>query len=135
MFVRNRTPSSNATVSTQRACNEAKSCSEVSIGVTRLSGSSRPVGFIVGLDLRLIFGERQFEADVGVQVTVGHVMHELPHRPSFRPIRRVELLLVQAVNRGTQIRWQLSQDSDVVRAARAASASVAGTFHSNLPMG
>jgi hypothetical protein len=41
------------------------------------------------------------------------VVHHLPHSPSARPVRCVELGIAQAVHRGTQSLRQLAQDLDL----------------------
>src|SRR5437773_635710 len=52
----------------------------------------------------LVFGQRQLQADVGVQVAVRDVMHDLPHGPATVAIWRIELRIVQAFHRGAQFR-------------------------------
>src|SRR5688500_10289308 len=51
-----------------------------------------PTVFVVRLDSRFVFSQRKLEAAVAVQMTVGHMVHDLPNGPAARPIRRVELL-------------------------------------------
>jgi len=63
-----------------------------------------PSIFVIRFDGRLIFGERKLEPAVAVQVTIGHVMHDLPDSPPAGSIRRVELLLSQPFNRGSKLR-------------------------------
>ena len=75
--------------------------SEPSMGM-RAVGQSRPGGFVVGLDGGPVLGERELEADVGVGVAVGEVMHDLAHGPAAVAIGRVELGVVEAADRGAQ---------------------------------
>ena len=63
---------------------------------------ARPRRLVVRLDRRVVFGQRQLEADVGVHVAVGHVVHDLTHGPSAGPIRRIELRVGQAGDRRAQ---------------------------------
>ena len=53
----------------------------------------RPLLFGVGLYRRVLFGEGEFESDVGVHVTVREVMNNLADSPALGPVRRVELLI------------------------------------------
>src|SRR5439155_25552252 len=62
----------------------------------------RPAVFGVGLDCRLVLGERQLETHVRIHVTVGDVMRDLAHRPSTFAIGRFQLIGRQALYRGTQ---------------------------------
>src|SRR3990172_1685586 len=56
----------------------------------------RPGRLIVALDLRLVLGHRELEADVAVEVSVGKVVDDLPNGPSAWPVRCLELLPVEA---------------------------------------
>ena len=76
---------------THRSCSASSRASDVAIGADRHVAELGPRGLVVRLDRRRVLRDRELEAHVGVQVAVGHVMHDLPHRPSARPIRRVEL--------------------------------------------
>jgi len=58
-----------------------------------------PFRLVVGLDRRLVFGERQAEADIAVEVAVGDVVYHLAGRPAVRAIGRVELLRGEPLNR------------------------------------
>src|SRR3990172_258227 len=58
----------------------------------------RPGRLIVALYLRLVLGHRELEANVAVEVAVGKMVDDLPHRPSAWPVRRLELLPVEAGN-------------------------------------
>ena len=51
-----------------------------------------PRGFVVRLDRRLVFGERELEAGVGVEMAVGYVMYDLFHGPSARTVSGLELV-------------------------------------------
>src|SRR6266702_909412 len=64
----------------------------------------RPSCLLIRLDGWLFLGERQLQADVGVQVAVRDVMHDLPHGPATVAIWRIELRIVQAFHRGAQFR-------------------------------
>ena len=59
----------------------------------------RPSRFVVRLDGRLVFGEREFEAHVTVHVAVRDVVHHLARRPSARPVRCVELRRLESGHR------------------------------------
>ena len=72
-----------------------------------------PGGFIVGLDGWPVLGERQFKADVGVDVAVGDVMDELAHGPSAVAVRRVKLGVAQAFDCGAKLPGKLAQRVDV----------------------
>src|SRR5688500_3168720 len=65
-------------------------------GYTLGIGKLRPRRFIVCLDGRLVFGERQLDARVRVHVAVGQVVHHLLHRPAARPVRCLDLIAGQA---------------------------------------
>src|SRR6266704_4558655 len=64
----------------------------------------RPSCLLIRLDGWLFLGERQLQADVGGQVAVRDVMHDLPHGPATVAIWRIELRIVQAFHRGAQFR-------------------------------
>src|SRR5690349_15704085 len=66
-----------------------------------------PCLLVIRLDGRLIFSERKFGADESVHVTVGQVMHNLPHGPSAGPIRRIELLGRESAHSFTQLGWSV----------------------------
>ena len=51
-----------------------------------------PTVFVVSLDRWFVFGERELEPTIAVQVTIGHVVHDLPNSPAAWSIRRLELL-------------------------------------------
>ena len=53
-------------------------------------GELGPFGFVVRLDRRLVFGQRQPKADERVHVTVGDVMHDLAGRPAAVAIGLIE---------------------------------------------
>ena len=76
---------------TQRSCSDSSSVNETSTGVVLRVGQFGPAIFRVGLDGRFVFGKSQLEAHVGIQMAVGHVMHDLTHRPSAGTVGRVEL--------------------------------------------
>ena len=81
---------------TQRWCSASSRTSDVSIGVRATSPSFDPRIFLVRLDRRVVFGERQLEAREGVHVALGHVVHHLPDRPAALAVRRFNLRLAQA---------------------------------------
>jgi hypothetical protein len=62
----------------------------------------RPAILRVGLDGRLVLGERELESNEAVQVAVGHMMHDLPDCPPFRPVRLVEYEVLKVLDLGTQ---------------------------------
>src|ERR1035438_2561260 len=70
-------------------------------------GQLGPQVFVVGLDGGPVFGKRKFETDVGVQVTIGYMMHHLPYAPALGTIRRVELNRAQISHRSAHLPWQL----------------------------
>ena len=46
-----------------------------------------PTIFVISPDRRLVLRERKLEPAIAVQVTVGHVMYDLPDGPPTKPIR------------------------------------------------
>lgn len=46
---------------------------------------------IVRFDRRVVLGDGQLQPDVRIEVTIGHMMHDLPDGPSARPIWCIEL--------------------------------------------
>jgi len=78
----------------------------------RRIGQFGPRRFFVRLDRRVVLRQRELEAGIGVQVTVGHVMDDLPHRPAFRTIRRVELRVGQPGHRGAKLRRSFGNGVD-----------------------
>jgi len=58
----------------------------------------RPQRLIIRPDRRFIFGERQFESHVRIQMAVRKMVHDLPNGPSSGPIGRVKLLMGKARN-------------------------------------
>src|ERR1700722_12059704 len=67
-----------------------------------------PAIFRVRLNGRFLFGERQLEPRVGVQMAVGYVMHDLAHSPSAGTVGRVELVLRQSFDGHAQLGRGLS---------------------------
>src|SRR5712691_7483477 len=65
-------------------------------------GCGGPAIFLVGLDDGSIFGQREFEADVGVHVALGNVVGDLAHRPTAITVRSFDLRRREAVHRGPQ---------------------------------
>ena len=65
-------------------------------------GQIGPGGLVVGLDGGPILGERQLEADIGVGVAVGQVMHHLARGPAAFAVGRIELGVAQAGDGGPQ---------------------------------
>ncbi len=78
-------------------------------------GELRPCSFVVGLDGGPILSERELEADIGVRVAVGDVMHDLAHGPAAVAIGRVELGVGEAVNCGAQMRRAVGAGSGSAR--------------------
>jgi len=63
----------------------------------------RPSIFVIWLDGWLVFGERQLETTVAVEVAVRHVMDHLTNSPTSRAIWRIELLVSQSFRRCPQL--------------------------------
>ena len=63
-------------------------------------GQQRPGIFVVRLDGRRLFCQRELHTNQAIHMTVGDVMNNLPHRPAFGPIRRVELSVSEIGNCG-----------------------------------
>ena len=82
----------------------------------RLSAQLGPGGFVVGLDGGPVLSERELEADVGVGVAVGDVMHHLAHGPAAVAIGRVELRVAEARDGRAQALGQQAQRFNVRRA-------------------
>ena len=101
------------------------------MGASRV-GEFGPLGFLVGLDRRLVFGEREPQADEGVHVAVGDVVDDLADGPAAFAIGRVELRVVEAADGRAQFRRRCGDFGDglVAGAAGVMSAGI-----SNLPMG
>src|SRR5208283_3854893 len=57
----------------------------------------------IRLDRRLLFSERQLEADIGVHMAVGNMMRGLAHGPSAGTIRGVELSLCESFDGCAQL--------------------------------
>ena len=74
-----------------------------------------PGGFVVGLDGRPVFSERLLEAEEGIAVAVGEVMHKLAHGPAAFAIGRVQLGIVQPGNGGAKGSRQIAQNLESVR--------------------
>ena len=85
-------------------------------------GQARPRGLVVRLDGGPILGERELEADEGVGVAVGEVMHHLADGPAAVAIGRVELSFAEAGDRGAQALGEQAQSFNV----RGANAGQAG---------
>src|ERR1700693_5934524 len=77
----------------------------------RVRKLSPPV-LCIWFDGRLFLSERQLEARVAVEVTVGNMVDHLPHRPTLGPVRRVELCIGKTADRHCQVRRSLSNLSD-----------------------
>src|SRR4051812_34146083 len=54
--------------------------------------------------MRLVFGQRQLESNVAVDMAVGQVMNDLSHGPTTFAIGRVELLIAQSAHGFAKIR-------------------------------
>ena len=76
-------------------------------------GQARPGGLVVGLDGGPILGERELEADKGIGVAVGEVMHHLANGPAAVAIGRVELRVVEAGDRRAQTLGKQAQSLNV----------------------
>lgn len=63
----------------------------------------RPRFLVVRLDRRGVFRQSPLESDVRVHVTVGHVVHDLPNGPTVGPVGRVELSIIETLNRGAHV--------------------------------
>src|SRR5256885_1057200 len=74
----------------------------------------RPVLLLVGLDRRLVFGQTKLEAHIRIQVTVGQMMRNLPHRPAAGTVWRVEPRIIQASERPAKSRPRGSFRSPMV---------------------
>ena len=101
---------------TQRLWRLSNSASEGSIGGVFASASSAQSDSSYGLDRRLVFGEREFEANDGVHVAVGDVMNELADGPAAGAIRRVELRGRETGDGGGQTRRRLGDRVNVLAA-------------------
>src|SRR5450631_505513 len=64
---------------------------------------SCPGGLVIGLDGGPIFGKRELEADKGVGVAIGQMMHRLPHGPAALAVGCVELRIAQPAHRRPQL--------------------------------
>jgi hypothetical protein len=53
-----------------------------------------PNRLIVRFDSRLMLGQSKLEANVAIHVTIGHMMNDLPDRPTAFSIRCVELSVI-----------------------------------------
>ena len=74
----------------------------------------RPRRLIVSFDGRRIFGQRPLASDVGVEMAVRDVVHDLPHGPAVWTIRRVELRFAKITNGGAHVGRCGSDDVDRV---------------------
>src|SRR5262249_44944512 len=63
----------------------------------------RPPRFIIRPDRRLALGQRELEANVGIQMAVRYVMDYLTHGPSIRPVGSLELLIAHPGDRVSQV--------------------------------
>src|SRR5919112_1014161 len=50
-----------------------------------------PAGFVIGLDHRLVFGQRQLHPGIRIQMTVGNVVHHLTDSPALVSVWDVQL--------------------------------------------
>ena len=66
-------------------------------------GQFGPGDLIVGADHRVVFGQREPVAAVGVEVAVGDVVDELADAPGARADRAIELLLGVAGDQGGEV--------------------------------
>ena len=67
-------------------------------------GQFCPLTLVVRVDSRWIrFGDGKFHPHVRIHVTVGHVMHHLPDRPTAQSIAGLELRIRQALHERTEI--------------------------------
>src|SRR5262245_39543498 len=56
----------------------------------------------IGLDSRPVFGQRQPESDIAIEVAVGEMMDDVPDRPSAGTIWGFKLLGRQSLDRRTK---------------------------------
>ena len=75
-------------------------------------GQLGPELLVVGLDDGPVLGEREADADVGVHVAVGEVMHELADGPAAVAVRRVELGGTEAFDGGAEILRKRGENSE-----------------------
>ena len=54
-------------------------------------GQLGPARFLVGLDDRLVLGQRKLHSSIGVEVAVGNVVHYLAYGPAIIPVRCIQL--------------------------------------------
>jgi hypothetical protein len=78
----------------------------------------RPERLVVRLDRRDVLGQRELEADVRVEVTVGHVVHDLPHGPTAGAVWRLDLLVCEVFDGRAQARRRAGNDLDCIRSPR-----------------
>ena len=93
-------------------------------GVQAFNKFERPLGgsrgvvqvcpgcFVVELDGGPVFGKSQTNADGGVHVAIGHVMHDLADGPSAFAIERVPLPVVEAVDGVAELAGKLCKGAD-----------------------
>ena len=66
----------------------------------------RPFRFFVGFDPGIVLGQREPHARVGVEMTVGEMMDDLPCRPPAVTVRPVEPARRERREGGIQLLWQ-----------------------------
>src|SRR5271155_16291 len=66
-----------------------------------------PTAFLIGEDSWPVLGQAETNTGIRIHVAIGHVVNQLPDRPSSRTIRCLELLLGKSGHCGSQVLWQL----------------------------
>jgi len=66
-------------------------------------GQLRPTILGVGLDGRVVFGEGEFEAHVGVYMAVRDMVHDLAHGPAVGAVGSVKLFFRKPFHRSAHI--------------------------------
>ena len=78
-------------------------------------GQLRPTILGVGLDGRVVFGEGEFEAHVGVYMAVRDMVHDLAHGPAVGAVGGVQLGVGKVFDGGAQTLGEKAQRLDVCR--------------------
>src|SRR2546423_1910301 len=72
----------------------------------------RPGSFVIWLYGRLVFGQGDLESTVGIEMAVGHVVHDLLDRPTARSVPRLHLVARHASHRGSERTRSLGNSRD-----------------------
>jgi len=75
-------------------------------------GQFGPELLVVGLDGGPVLCEGKADADVGVHVAIGDMMHELADGPATVAVRRVELGVAETIGGGAEVFRKRGEDSD-----------------------